>query len=314
MRTKMIIRTIVGCVFLAFPAWAAPVERANIPDSSKWVAHFDVEALTASRIGLGTMELIRDNASAVTQEKVQKAEKIWDILADVKSLTFYGRTLDKMDVVVVAKLDYDKADIMKLLGIHSYGEHEIYATGPKGQECSSRGKAHFVCLYDKNTIVATRNQDRLKEALDLLDGRGKTLRTNRPLSKMIDSKPGSFMVVAVQNVNEMVAARQDKEANKNMGGRAALLKKCQDLRLEVGESDAAVFAGLDITLKSTEDAANVQQAAQGMLALAMLNAGEDETMLKTLQSIKIDLQENNLAIQVQSPVKDILSKMQDKLK
>ena len=313
MRTRMIIKTIVGCVFLVSPALAGPAVRSDIPDSAKWVAHFDVEALTASQIGRGAMELIRNNASAITQQKVQKAEKIWKIFADVKSLTFYGCTLDKTDAVVVAKLDYDKADIMKLLGIHSYGDHDIYATGPKGQECQGMEKTHFVCLYDKNTIVASRKQERLKEALDLLDGRGRPLRTNQPLSKLIGPAQGSIVVFAAQDVNKMVENLQKKQGREERRSHAAALKKCQSLRLEMGEANAKMFTNLNGVMTSNEDATNVQQAAQGLLALAMLHSQDDERVTKILQDVKIDLEGSNVALQMQFSVEDILAKMQDKL-
>ena len=150
---------------MASSALAGPPVESDIPASAKWVVHFDAEALTASRIAKGAMELIRAKDSPLPQKKVQKALKIWEKLADVKSLTLYGCTYDKTDAVLVAKLDYDKAEVMKLLGIRTHDGHKIYTTGGKGRH---RSRKHFVCLYDATTIVASQNEDRLAEALDLL--------------------------------------------------------------------------------------------------------------------------------------------------
>ncbi len=308
--SKIVFGTIVACVLVASSALAGPPVESHIPASAKWVMHFDAEAFTASRIAKGAMELIRAKDSPLPQKKVQKAVKIWEKLADVKSLTLYGCTYDKTDAVLVAKLDYDKAEVMKLLGIRTHDGHKIYTTGGKGHH---RGRKHFVCLYDGTTIVASQNEDRLAEALDLLDGRGKPLKANKPLAKMLSCGEGAFMVAAVQDVRKMVAALEDKKGQKKVRRHAALLKKCESLRLELGEADDQVFTDLNATLSSKEDATNIQLFAQGMLALGMLHQQDDERLAKLLQGIKTEQQDDEFSVQIQFPVKDILTKARDKL-
>ncbi len=307
---KILFGMIVTCVLLASSAWAGPPVESDIPASAKWVVHFDAEALTASRIAKGAMELIRAKDSPLPQKKVQKALKIWEKLADVKSLTLYGCTYDKTDAVLVAKLDYDKAEVMKLLGIRTHDGHKIYTTGGKGHH---RSRKHFVCLYDATTIVASQNEERLGEALDLLDGRGKALKAGKPLAKMLSCSEGTFMVAAVQDVRKMVAGLEDKKGKKKMRRHAALLKKCESLRLELGEVNDKVFANLNATLSSKEDAANIQMFAQGMMALGMLHQQDNEKLAKLLRGIKTEQQNDEFSVQIQFPVKDILSKAREKL-
>jgi hypothetical protein len=308
--TKILFGTIVACVLVASSALAGPPVESHILASAKWVMHFDVEAFTASRIAKGAMELITAKDSPLPQNKVQKAVKTWEKLADVKSLTFYGCTYDKTDAVLVAKLDYEKAEVMKLLGIRAHDGHKIYTTGGKGRH---RGLKRFVCLYDGTTIVASQSEDRLEEALDLLDGRGKPLRANKPLGKMLSCGEGTFMVAAVQDVRKMVAALEDKKGQKKVRRHAALLKKCEGLRLEFGEADDKIFANLNATLSSKEDAMNIQRFAQGMLALGMLHQQDDKRLAKLLRGIKTEQQDDEFSVQIHFPVEDILTKVRDKL-
>ena len=313
MKARMMIGAVLGCVLAGWPVWAGPVERDVIPAGAKWAVHFDVETIRGSRIGEGMMKLISDENSPVRQDKINKAENIWARLEDVRSLTFYGCTYDKKDAVVVAKLDYDKSEILEVLGIGSHEGHEIYSAGGKEHKWHSAGVKHFVCLYDATTIVASGSEKGLKEALDLLDGRGRTLRADQPLSKMLETEKGAFMVAAVQNVSEMVEALQEQMVKKG-AGHGALLKTCQSLRLEVGELKATMFAKMDAALKTTEDAANVQQAAQGMLALGMLQQQENERLAELLRGIKIDLQGKDFSVRVELASDDILARAQEKLK
>ena len=161
--------------------------------------------------------------------------------------------------------------------------------------------------------MASQNEDRLEEALDLLDGRGKPLRANKPLGQMLSCGEGTFMVAVVQDVRKMVAVLEDKKGQKKGRQHAALLKKCENLRLEFGEADEKIFADLHATLSSKEDAVNIQQFAQGMLALGMLHQQDDERLAKLLQGIKIEQQDDEFSVQIHFPVEDILTKVRDKL-
>ncbi|NIA06318.1 MAG: hypothetical protein GWP14_01565 [Actinobacteria bacterium] len=314
MKSRIVLGTMVGCVCVlaASSAWAGPAVRSDVPAAAKWVVHFDFEAITDSEIGERAMELITAENSIVPQAKAEKAEEIWSKLKDVKSVTFYGSTFDKTDTVVIARLDYDKAEIMEMLGVQSYGEHKIHSMAAKGRKCLVKARQGFVCLYDDTTIVASRNQDRLEQALDLLDGQGRSLGPNQALGNMLQADKGSFVVAAVQDLNTIMETLQEKMVKKGQQ-HVTLLKKCESLRLEFGEADGEMVVKLDATLVSAEDAVTAGQAAQGMLALGMLQMGEDQRMLRLLQAVKIEQQDNKLAIQAQAPVEDIMSKMRAKL-
>ena len=312
MRSKIIIAVFAGCLLSGLSAWAGEARQSDIPATATWAVHIDVEAMTNSQIGQGMMELISDENSPIAREKVAKAEKIWDKLKDVRSLTFYGRTYDQQDAVVIAKLDYDKDEIMETLGVGSHGEHEIYGTGDKKHKWHHAGGKHFVCLYDAKTVVASKNKKSLEETLDLLDGEGESLTSSHSLSKMLGSKKGAFMVAAVQDVDKMVEAMQEKMVN-GQRGKGALLAKCRNLRLEVGELGGMIFAEAKATLDTPEDAVNVEKAAQGMLALGMLAQQENERLTGLLQAVEIDRQESNCAIQVELAFEDVLDGMEDKL-
>ena len=338
MTSRMVFGTVVGCVCVmaASAALAGPAVRSDVPAEAKWLVHFDFEAITNSKIGEGAMELITAEDSIVPEEKAKKAKKMWSKLEDVKSVTLYGFSLDKKDAVVIARLDYDKAEILEMLGIQSYGDHEIHSIGAKGQKCrktdgqgkcpktsqESRHKGHkvhskgqkgFVCLYDDKTIVASGNRGGLEQALDLLDGEGKSLEPNQGLGRMLKADEGNFVVAAVEDLSKMVGTLQEKMGEKGRR-HGALLKKCKSLRLELGEVNGEMVAKLDATLVSVEDAETALQATQGMLALGMLQMGEDERVVKLLQTVEIKQQGDKLAIQAQSPVEDILSEMRAKLK
>ena len=97
-------------------------------------------------------------------------------------------------------------------------------------------------------------------------------------------------------------------------GNGALLRKCQGLRLEVGELDSAVFGKVDASLSNAEDAAMVQQAAQGMLALVMLHQDQNNGSTKLLQGIKINLDGSNFSIRAEINSVDILDGAKEKLR
>jgi hypothetical protein len=285
--------------------------------------------------------LIATNNGLVPAGKNEEAEKMWSKLKEAKSLTLYGSSFKATDAVVIAKLDYDKPKM--IIDMHTYGDQQIYSAGAKEHQCfkvmrqqkmredntegrdqkdkslwnklQAKNSHGFVCLYDDTTIVASGNQARLGQALDILDGQEESLGKKQTLGEMFRSEKGSFMVVGIQNMSEIAGPLQEEMAQQGQP-QGALLKNCESLRLELGEADGEMLAKLNATMTSTEDATAIQQVAQGMLALGMMQMGEDERVASLLQAIKIEQKDDTLAIEIKhsfKAVKDILSEMQSKL-
>ena len=317
---KTTIRTILACVVMISPAFGSAVKTAHIPDSAKWVVHVDVEAFHESGIAKGMMDLITAQDSPIPPEKVRKAEEFWQKLGDVDALTLYGPSLGETKAVAVAYLDYSQPAVKKMLHISddntagTHGGRRIYAFTPERR----RGKGdRFLCFYDDTTIVAGGNLDNVREALNRLDGKGKSLGRANPLGAMLRPAGGSFLVLAARDVAGMVKTaadmpEKDRPRISRHMRRAAMLEKCSSIRWELGQTGETAFVTLVVSMTTEQDATNIRKAAEGLLAVAMMR-GNDEDIVKVLESIEVSGEGKRVGVTIDCPVELILSKARDKM-
>jgi len=319
--------TIVMTLAVSSLAFAGAPIRGQIPQSATWVAHFDFEAITASAAGNGLIKLISAEDAPVPDEHVEKALALWKKLGDVKSVTLYGSSPAPTDAIVVANLKkYDKAEVMKMVGITgqspttAHGDHTIYTFVAK-KKAPGAGLKRYGCFYSEGVIVAGADLAKVKEVLDLLDGKGKALDSNNPLTGMLTPAKGSFVVAAAVDVAKMVKAMGEATPEKTEAkGHAALLAKVQTARLEVGEVGQNLFGTIELTMATEEDAENVSMAVQGIRAIVMLQQNrkpdtqQAKDIIKLAQAIKIGAEGKTVTLQIQWPVADALSKIDAAMK
>ena len=307
------ITILAACVLLASTSGAAGPDKAIIPDSAAWVVHVDVEALTRAALPKRMMGLITAVDSPVPAEKAIKAQKIWQKLGDVQSLTLYGPSHVEAEAVAVAKLKYETAEVKKLLKIgpgpatHQVAGHDVYtfeAKGPRGRG----GGQRFLCFYDESTLIATGSLERLKEAADLLAGEGEKLAPDSELAQLLTPRDGSVVIMAARNVDELAKGGRNGSARK-----AWFAQKTETLWMEIGEADDEVFLAAGATMKAEEDAVSLQKTAQGLLAMATLAHGEDEMITQVLQSVRIERQDSSVTMSMQCPVRDMLDRVEAKM-
>ena len=306
------VTTLTVCVLLASASPAAGPDKAILPNSAAWVVHVDVAAFTRAALPSGLMNLIIADNSPIPAEKVSKARTIWQRLGKVKSVTLYGPSHVEAEAVAVASLEYDAADVKKLLRIapgpatHRIAGHDVYVFEARRRRGRGGGR-RFLCFYDKSTLVAGGSLDRLNEAADLLAGQGQKLAADSELAKLLTPTAGSVAIVAARRVDELVtgatAARPRRRPR-----RAAFLKKTDTLRMEIGEANDAVFLALRAAMKTEQDAINAEKAANGLLGMLLLSQNGDQTLTQVLQSVAIERQDSAVSLAVRCPVNDLLSK------
>jgi len=319
---------VIGCVLAASWALAGPPVTTEIPDSAIWTAHVDFEAVTGSAIAKGMLALITAEGAPVPAHEVAQALDGWKNLTNLKSVTLYGSSAAEDDAILVARLKYSQAELRKLANITedtprvAHGDHTIYTVILKNKKAPQGVRRHG-CFYDAQTVVLGGDLAKVRQALDLLDGRSdaQPLRSDNPLRSMLDPSKGSFALVAVTDTPKMldaIRARAAEAAAGKPGPRAALLAKSHAVRAEIGEADGNVFATLELTTPTPQDAENVSMIVQGMRALLLLhqNRQKDEgirkDVFKLVQAVKCGFEGKTVAVEFRYPSEELLALM-DKL-
>ncbi len=315
---KRAILAVVALVMGSSWAVAGPPVKNRIPDTAKWAVHFNIEAITNSAVAGGILEMISAEDSPVPKERVEEAVKFWEILGKLKSLTLYGPTSKETDAVAVADHRYTEDEIMKVLDItdnsptQTYGDYTIYTFTPKKRpKRAKKAGKRLACFHSDGIVVAGADLTRIKETLDLLDGKAKPLTKDNPLTEMLTPSKGSFMVAAVTGIDKMADALKKKATGKKKR-HAAFLKKAKSARFELGEAEKNIFAVFDLVMTTEEDAVNIHMMAQGIRAMVLFgheeeNNGKTRKIAEIAKATEISRKDKSVSVSIKYPVEDALT-------
>lgn len=251
-------------------AMADPFDAKAVPAEAKWVVHIDVDAVAKSAF----WPLIeqRINANANMQAGIQKAEMITgaNLPQDLHSITFYGLGFDEADGVIVAKAHINQQQLLAMLqGNPSFmsfphGEHEIVSWEDKGT-------IKHGAFFSADCIVTSQAKENVEKALDILDGKGDTLKADSVMAQPAGAGAGAGAGVVAGIGSDAVAELAKKPENKNN----PVFTNVTSAWITLAEQDQ------NVTLKGTFGAADPTKAqqlkttAEGFKALGMMLASNE---------------------------------------
>jgi hypothetical protein len=129
-------------------------------------------------------------------------------------------------------------------------------------------------------------------------------RTDSPASSKLisalDKDRDAFLLFGVaQNFDEL----------DQLPKQAQVLKQAERARLTAGEKAENVFVTLSLDARTAEAATQIQQLAQGLIALGNLNGEQNADLQKLAQGARVDAKEKEVTLALQLPVQDVISKV-----
>ena len=155
---KNTLFTLLGLALVLTAGQAAKVDKINISNDAKFVAHLDLDAFRASEIGTTMLKKMRQDFSLPEgSEKLDALVEIigFDPLTAIQSATLSGNGEEDNGILVVGH----KVDSTKLLAFMKldenyrkteHGKHEIHGAGDRGD--GERGYVSFV--NDTTAVLA----------------------------------------------------------------------------------------------------------------------------------------------------------------
>ncbi len=289
----------------------AGLDRKLVSAEARWVLHLDFEAGRESQIGKHIL------ASPIPEETKQKLESLkvlfnFDLLNDIHDVTAYGADpaskLGKGVMIVNARYDKEKWMAVLRLGkefkTESYGKHSLMKltknqniTGVESEK-REKVKASWGVMCDEHTIVFAREQDALRHALDVMDGKAASLPKATDLALNIPCR------------RPVLQAMGDLQAMQNLNPRAQTLKEVKAFSFcfwERGEGDSIeVMLNLHATAGSAELAKRLRRTLDGLVAMTQIKIDADPELglvsdLLDNVTISNDKQELNLTFRCPAP-------------
>jgi len=280
---------------LAAPAPAAVLDK-YLPEDTEVYLSISFQQMFSSglakKLGLDkAKDALKDAPSEITD--VLKDLNL-DPFKDIESLSVAGPGGDAPDKgLIILKGTFDVAkfkeradkalkDNSDVVKSSKVGDYVVYEVTIPGQDA-----ALFVCVADKNTILASPGKDYVADALKKIDGKAKPALKSKAfqavLEKMSDKQALSMAAMGSALLKGQLAETPAKEVLEKLDAVGGGLTMTDDLKLEV------VF-----TAKSADDAKDIEkQLGDGvnnaLTIVGLLAGGQKElgVVLDLLKSIKV---------------------------
>ena len=255
---KKTLFTLLGLTLAMTAGQAAKVDKINISKGAKFVAHLDLDAFRASKIGTTILEKVRQEEG---REKLDALVEIigFDPLTAIQSATLSGNGEEDNGILVVRH----KADSTKLLAFMKldeyyrkteHGKHEIHGAGDRGD-----GERGYVSFVNDTTAVLAPNRELAAKAIDLVNGKGAAKQVP-PSLDMISKEAKSVFLMAYADVESLKEYIDDVNLNQ-MAKQAALV---------LGESDGKLVFSLAVAAYNADIAEQMEAMANGQIGIARL--------------------------------------------
>jgi len=287
------MKNITALLVLSLSFCLAAVARAQIkashfPQDAQWVLHMDLKALNEAPMGQFLQHAMDDQMRRGLSSLTAKSGI--NLTNDVDSLVVCGKGNAGAGGVMYA---YGRFNIPKLTAIvggstdfesQTCGAHKVLSW-------SDKGKRTNLCFINPTLAVMSQDEQLVQEAITLIDGKAKGLSPDQSFAKMLMHRKGRFLSIQANNLAALAGANPQFQ----------LFSQAEALQLEIGQLNGANGLDCALALKAPnkEMAQQLNQAALGLQALAMLQAAKNPDTAEIAQNLKICMQDTVVTVNLQ---------------
>lgn len=262
---------------------ASTLQKSIIPADADWVIHFDVEKFKSTQFG--DQLLNKEDIFGLGKNASQFHDKYQiDILSDINGVTIYGTGNDEDNTIVCLRGNFDQAYLLGLLAaedshkkiqhanfiIHAWDSHE------------------FGVFVDDNFTLIAQSETAVRKALDVISGKKANIASSS-LKSFINELPSNvFFAALARDISEMAEHEKD----------VFIFKKTESAAFTLTEEKEEVHMRLNFTVKTLEDAKNMESVIRGLISLANMQMEEAQRDIWLPQE-KIDISTEGKKVRVE---------------
>lgn len=281
-------------------ARAGVLDRNLLPADTQWVIHLDMDMFKHTTLKKALVD--KYNAFEKEEEDIFKETRV-SLFKDLSSITMFGSREDSHQLVFCLKGNIDKAFLLtQLKKAHdckevTYGKHTIY-----------QWKRHSNGVFARpDMLLYSRDEDMLKDVLDLMSGKGKSVMGSK-LARYIEMIPANaFAFAAASDISNM--ARH--------GYPGAILKQTGMATFLAMEKNHNLTMKVVLNTNSEENSKNIENIIRGLMAVANMaqhhngdehkgRHSEEKMLLTLMQEVKIQTSGRSVQIQFSYPSEELV--------
>jgi hypothetical protein len=279
-------------LFLLCELKATPIQKSIIPAETNWVMHFDVEKFTSTRFG--DQLLNNENILGLRSKNAKFYNKYKiDILKDINGVTIYGFGKDEKKVVVCLRGNFDREYLLGLLA-----EEESHREIQHGKFTIHKWDYHeFGAFADDHLALLSHDETAIKTALDVIAGKKANITASSLMPYLNEIPSNAFFSALAKDISEMVG----------LDTKVFVFKKTESALYTLTEEKENIHMKLNITVKTLEDAKNMESVIRGLISLATMQMEEiGKDMRLALEKINISTEGKKIRVDLSYPVKELI--------
>ena len=256
-KTVLLIAALaLAALIFVVPAWPGTLPTSVIPDGARWVAHLDMEKFIASTL---YQYLEKDGKFEIKSRDINRWLKI-DLPKDITGVTIFGLDPGDKQAVFAVAGKFDKAGLLALVALDKehqetpYGAYTLYSTGSD----------EYGAFINDGLIVFSENREAIEKVLDTAAGKTKNFASSKLNASFKDVSSGAFLSGVVGDLSGLGKEIKQSKFVEKAGMMFFLAQEKQD-NLQVR---------VQVTADSPDNAKNMADMAQGLIALVRLGQGE----------------------------------------
>ncbi len=270
------------------------IEARHYPAEMTWAVHLDLKSLNQSPMGEFVRGALDENARRGLGW-LQAMSGI-SLTNDVDSLVIVGQGSTATGAVVYA---YGRFDVERLTALAGGAKNfQNRALGARSLiSWTDKGKAVSLCFIDPTLAVLSQDGVRVEQAVARVDGQAPGMGREGPFARTLLREDGRFLAVQASDVAGLA----------RLNPQLQMFRQAEALLLEVRQMGGG--NGLDLALlikgASAEMAQQFHQAAQGMQAILLLQAGQNPEAAELARGAAVALAGDTVKVDLKLPVESL---------
>ena len=283
--------TVNLAMFFCCELLATNLQKTIIPAEANWVIHFDLEKFASTQIG---NHLLNEQDALGLGKKNSKFKEKYqiDLLEDINGVTVFGFGKGEKNIVACLQGNLNQDYLLELLGAEEshkeipYGEYTIH----------NWDRNEYGAFASDNLALMGPNQDMIKLALDVIDGKKANI-SSSPMNDYIKEIPSNaFMAAMAKDISSLAEGKS----------KVFIIKKTESAMFSLAEIKENFNIRLNFTVKTLEDAQNMENVLRGLISLANMQLEELKTGFKVPEDIVIETKGKKVFMEMNYPSKALL--------
>jgi len=285
----MIAALVLAALIFVVPAWPGTLPTSVIPDGARWVAHLDMEKFVATKL---YEYLEKDGKFDIKSRDLNRWFKI-DVPKDITGVTIFGLDPGDKQAVIAVAGKFDKAGLLALIALDKehqetpYGAYTLYSTGSD----------EYGAFINDGLIVFSENREAVEKVLDTAAGKTKSFASSKLNASFKDVSSGAFLSGVVGDLSGLGKGINQSKLVEKAGMMFFLAQEKQD-NLQVR---------VQVTADTPENAKNMADMAQGLIALVRLGQGEGPGAVPAslVEGLKVKLDGKTVRLELDMPSREV---------